>query len=163
MICSPSRKKAFLHTRHHKQPFPFPTADPVHFSVLNRIIRVSAGQNRFHAAVPAVWFDLAVLDILVGMFKLVGRNIVRCIHFHGAKFVHAECGRVAVGISFSGTLLYEKNRSSVEKEHRNDDNQHHGTGWNAAKNAKDDIQQPLSITAVKIVQRKPLLSLFCSE
>ena len=102
-------------------------------------------------------------NILVGMFKLVGRNIVRCIHFHGAKFMHAECGRVAVGISFSGTLLYEKNRSSVEKKHRNDDNQHHGTGWYTSKNAKDDIQQPLSITAVKSVQRKPLLSLFCSE
>ena len=97
------------------------------------------------------------------MFKLVSWNIVGRIHFHSAEFVHAECGRVTVGISFSGTLLYEKNRSSVEKKHRNDDNQHHGTGWNAAKNAKDDIQQPLSITAVKIVQRKPLLSLFCTR
>ena len=40
-----------------------------------------------------------------------------------------------------------------KKKHRNDDNQHHGTGWNAAKNAKDDIQQPLSITTIKIVQK----------
>ena len=70
---------------------------------------------------------------------------------------------VGLPLASSGTLLYEKNRSSVEKKHRNDDNQHHGTGWNAAKNAEDDIQQPLSITAVKIVQRKPLLSLFCTR